>query len=203
MPELQRLSPMGTRGVLGQATPANAAATIALKADGKDCTMTEKPFQSLLNIRGDANDASFAAAVANTLGLALPVTANTGSFAAEQQLLWLGPDEWLFKTRPDQADGIGQALRNALAGCHHAVVDVSSGYTTLVIEGPASPMLLARGCPLDLHPKAFGTQAVAQSHLAKASVLIVAKEAGQCFEITVRRSFTRYVRDWLCAAADH
>ena len=203
MPEIQRLSPMGTRGVLGQSTAPDAAASMTLNADGKACTLTEKPFQSLLNIRGDANDAAFAAAVANTLGLALPVKANSGSFAGEQQLLWLGPDEWLLKTGADQADRLGQALRDALAGTHHAVVDVSSGYTTLVVDGPAAAMLLARGCPLDLHPKVFGTQAVAQSHIAKASVALVAIEAGKTFEITVRRSFTRYLRDWLCAAADH
>lgn len=202
MPEIQRLSPFGTRGVLGHSQPLAAPATIALKADGKTCTMTEKPFMSLLNIRGDASDAAFVATVTQTLGMALPTQANTGSFTGEQQLLWLGPDEWLFKTSPDQADRIGQALRSALAGVHHAVVDVSSGYTTLVVNGPATPMLIARGCPLDLHPKVFGTHAVAQSHIAKASVVLVATEAGQTFEITVRRSFTRYLRDWLCAAAD-
>lgn len=202
MSELQRLSPMGTPGVLGQPSSAHAAATIALKADGKTCTLTEKPFQSLLNIRGDVSDTTFVAAVSHTLGMALPVKANCGSFGPDQQLLWLGPDEWLYKTAPDQADRIGQALRDALAGTHHAVVDVSSGYTTLVVSGPGSAMLLARGCPLDLHPKVFGTHALAQSHLAKAAVVLVATEAGQSFEITVRRSFTRYLRDWLCAAAD-
>jgi sarcosine oxidase subunit gamma len=174
----------------------------ALAVDGRACTLTDTAYPTLLNIRGDASDAAFVSAVASTLGLPLPLAANTGSFDQGKQLLWLGPDEWLYKSTSDEAQALGDTLRQALVGQHVAVVDVSSGYHTLVASGPGAADLIARGCPLDFHPQVFGTQAVAQSHIAKSAVLLVAIDAGQHFEITVRRSFTRYLGDWLTAATD-
>jgi sarcosine oxidase, subunit gamma len=180
----------------------SSTASKALAIDGRACTLTEALYPTTLNIRGDALNASFVGAIASVLGLALPAAANTGSFGEGKQLLWLGPDEWLYKSTRNEAQAIGEALRIALAGQHVAIVDVSSGYHTLVVSGAATVDLIARGCPLDLHPQVFGTHAVAQSHIAKSAVLLVALEAGLAFEITVRRSFARYLGDWLTAAAD-
>ena len=92
------------------------------------------------------------------------------------------------------------ALQRALQGQHCAVVDVGHGNTTLLLQGPASAELLARGCPLDLHPRAFGTGALAQTHIAKASATVLCLYAGIQYEITVRRSFADYLARWLCEA---
>lgn len=57
-----------------------------------------------------------------------------------------------------------------------------------------------RGCPLDLHPRAFPAGSLAQSYLARANVTPLCLEAGQRFQLTVRRSFADYQARWLCAA---
>ena len=61
--------------------------------------------------------------------------------------------------------------------------------------------LLAKGCPLDLHPRAFDVGQCAQSHLAKAPILIRQLDREPSFEIVVRRSFADYFWLWLEDAA--
>ncbi len=171
-----------------------------LQVDGRSCTLAEIPFVDMLNLRGDAGDPRFAKAVLDTTGMHLPLLANTASIDPQRQLLWLGPDEWLLKLRDRQGDAVAHALQAALAGVHSAVVDVGHGNTTLMLQGPGSADLLARGCPLDLHPRAFATGALAQSHIAKAGATVLCLYAGIQYEITVRRSFANYLVRWLCEA---
>lgn len=61
--------------------------------------LRELAFLGHINLRGDANDAAFAAATAKVLGAALPVEPNTTAEADAVVLHWLGPDEWLVITR--------------------------------------------------------------------------------------------------------
>ena len=171
-----------------------------LVVDGRPCSLAEIPFVDMLNLRGDAQDPRFAKAVLDTTGMFLPTTANTASIDPQRQLLWLGPDEWMLKLRDRQGDAVAAALQGALSGMHSAVVDVGHGSTTLMLQGPGSADLLARGCPLDLHARVFATGALAQTHIAKASATVLCLYAGIQYEVTVRRSFADYLVRWLCEA---
>lgn len=171
-----------------------------LRVDGRSCSLAEIPFDAMLNLRGAAADARFADAVLGCAGLALPLQANTASLAARRQLLWLGPDEWLLKLRDGTGTAVANRLRAALQGLHCAVVEVGDGNTSLRVQGPGAADLLARGCPLDLHPRAFADGALAQTHIARCSTTIVCLQAGVHYEITVRRSFADYLVRWLCEA---
>ena len=179
-----------------------------LSVDGASVTLGEVPFVNMLNIRGNAADPQFADAVQRVTGLALPVQANTTTLGAAGQLLWLGPDEWVLKLPPGGSqyqiagplEAVESALRTALAGQHVSLVTVGHGFTTLTVRGAGAGALLARGCPLDFHPRAFAAGAVAQTHVAKAGATIVCLAAGSHFELTVRRSFADYLFRWLCEA---
>lgn len=173
-----------------------------LRVHGRDCTLSEVALQGMLNLRGAAADTAFAAAVLQHTGLYLPVLANTASIDVQRQLLWLGPDEWLFKCQDADSPVVAGALRQALAGQHVALTDVGHGNVTLYVQGPAAADLLARGCPLDLHPRAFARGAVAQTHVAKAGATLLCLVPGEHFEITVRRSFADYLVRWLISAGD-
>ena len=61
--------------------------------------------------------------------------------------------------------------------------------------------LLAKGCPVDLHPSVFDVGQCAQSHLAKAPILLRQVDREPTFEIIVRRSFADYFWTWLEDAA--
>ena len=180
----------------------------ALSVDGDNVTLGEMPFCDMLNIRGNAADAGFVQAVQQATGLALPLVANTATLGESGQMLWLGPDEWVLKLppsgaeylHPGPAEAMEATLRSALAGKHVSLVPVGHAFTTLAVQGTGAAALLARGCPLDFHPRAFAAGAVAQSHVAKAGATIVCLAAGTHFELTVRRSFADYLYRWLCEA---
>jgi sarcosine oxidase subunit gamma len=176
-----------------------------LSVDGASVTLGEAALRDMLNIRGNAADEGFVQAVQQATGLALPLVANTATLAESGQLLWLGPDEWVLKLplsgadykHPSPAEAMEATLRSALAGKHVSLVPVGHGFTTLTVQGAGAAALLARGCPLDFHPRAFAAGAVAQSHVAKTGATIVCLEAGTHFELTVRRSFADYLYRWL------
>jgi len=172
----------------------------ALHVDNRNCLLDEIALLDMLNLRGDASDTAFVQAIKQATGLALPVKPNTASVSAERQLFWLGPDEWLLKVPQGAGEAIEAALRAALAGKHFSVVQVGSGNTTITVQGPAAADLLSCGCPLDLHPRTFPDGALAQSHIAKANVVLYCVKAGTSFEVTVRRSFADYLYRWLCEA---
>ena len=179
-----------------------------LSVDGASVTLGEVAFVDMINIRGIAADPHFVEAVERVTGLGLPLHANTATLGAAGQLLWLGPDEWVLKLPPGgsqyQSSGpleaVESALRIALAGQHVSLVPVGHGFTTLTVQGAGAAALLARGCPLDFHARAFAAGTVAQSHVAKAGATILCLAPGSHFELTVRRSFADYLFRWLCEA---
>lgn len=150
---------------------------------------TGRPFMTLLTLRG--NGAAFDAAVQRVLGIALPKQAGGRAAAGERAVWWMGPDEWLVQSTQDMAADLERGLREALAGQHHAVVDVSSGYTMIDIAGTHVREVLASGCPLDLHPRVFADGQCAQTHFFKAGVMLC-RDGGDRFQVIVRRSFAEY-----------
>ena len=69
------------------------------------------------------------------------------------------------------------------------------------MSGPSARDVLAKGCPLDLHPAVFGPGDCAQTLLAKANVTLRCVDDSPRFELIVRRSFAEYAALWLHDAA--
>jgi sarcosine oxidase subunit gamma len=103
-----------------------------------------------------------------------PVPANTHTESA----IWLGPDEWLAL---DSHDG----------------VDVSDQRVAIDVTGPDARTRVARGCTLDLRPKAFPPGAAAQTLVAQTPTIILAGENG--LRLLVPSSYAGHVHDWLQA----
>ena len=150
---------------------------------------------SVVNLRGPAELAEFREAAGRALGLELPVKACTSVANDVLRVVWAGPDDWFVIGPKGQAGAIEARLRAALAGLRHAVTDVSSGYTVLHMSGRSVRDVLAQGCPLDLHPRAFPPGSSAGSHFFKASVWLWQVGSAPDFELLVRRSFMDYF--WL------
>ena len=151
--------------------------------------------QSVLNLRGNPDDTAFREGVSQALGLDLPTQACTTVANDTHRLVWVGPDDWFVIGPKGQAGAIEAALREALAGQHMAVTDVSSGYTVLHLSGTPVRDVLAQGCPLDLHPRVFGPGASAGTVFFKASVWLWQADDAPVYEVLVRSSFRGYV--WL------
>ena len=158
--------------------------------------LSERPHRAKINLRGDGD--AFRQAVAEAIGTALPTAANTANNGDDIAVLWLGPDEWLVTAPPGTEGDLVARLTGAVDSHHAAVVDVTDNFTTIRIAGPAARTALAKGCPLDLHPRAFGPGRVAQSVVAQVDVILhqVAGDdgvAGPAFDLIVRRSFAEYL----------
>ena len=178
-----------------------AARFPAVSHDPAAFAMREVPFVGQVNLRGDAADAAFGSKVHGLLGANLPVAANTWNTGSDCQVLWLGPDEWLVTAPDGRNEALCAALRAALQGIHHSVTDVSANRTVIELSGANARLVLAKGCPLDLHASAFKAPQCAQSVLAKSQVILQCVDARPVFRLFVRPSFAPYVAEWLVDAA--
>src|SRR5262249_44365692 len=140
-----RRSPLAHKGLAARVAEPGDAGVI----------LGESPHRCQVNLRGNAGDTAFDEAVARTVGAALPLTANRVSSGNGFAILWLGPDEWLVAGAPGRERDLVPALRQALAGQHAAVVDVSEARTVITVAGPRARDMLQKGTTLDLHPRAF------------------------------------------------
>ncbi len=155
----------------------------------------------VINLRGALHSGSFAKSAAKVLGVKLPDTPNTWVAAGDYTVCWLGPEEWLLLTPAAGEGDLITALRGALTAEHTAVIDVTGGHAVITLNGPAVRDILAKGCTLDLHRKVFAAGCCAQTVLAKAGVLLVAR-ADDAVDVVVRRSFSDYLWRWLVDAAE-
>jgi sarcosine oxidase, subunit gamma len=163
--------------------------------------ITEEPFASAVNLRCTAP-----ARLAGVLGAAPPPTPGTVTAAGERHLLWLGPDEWLVVGPDGDAPALVTVLREALAGApagpgrRASAVDVSAGWDTVAVRGERAREVLEHGCPVDLHPRAFGPGRCAQTLLGRVPVILW--QAGQAhYRLLVRPSFAAHLAAWLIDAA--
>lgn len=166
--------------------------------------LQERAFLGHINLRCDPADAELTGAIERALECSLPRKPNTFQWAsAGLKVLWLGPDEWLVVTPEGGEEMVAAALRRAAGDGFAGVVELGSGQTVIEIAGPRAREVIAKGCPLDLHPRVFGPGSCAQSRLARALVTIAQVDDTPTFELIVRRSFADYVWRWLTDAYRH
>jgi len=153
------------------------------------------PECSIINLRCDSHAPGVRLAVLETLGLALPEQPSSCVANESLRILWIGPDEWQILSTEQTAGALEMRLRQALAGQHFAVTDVSSNYQIMQLSGNAARNVLAQGCPLDLHPRIFQPGQCLGSHYFKAAIWLWQTSDQSSYELLIRRSFAGYV--WL------
>ena len=129
----------------------------------------------------------------------MPERANTFASNGKVIVLWLGPDEWMVQAPHEAIADLQAALEAALSGQHAAVTEVSDHSVAITLSGGGARRILEKGCPLDLHPRAFGTGQCGQSHFLQA-VIIVAQLDQDRYLLRVRRSMSEYLWDALADA---
>ena len=200
-----RQSALAHLGLEGRGEAVRGAAGVA---------MSERPHRGIVNLRLDPENAEAMAAIEAAFGIALPTASNTSAANdtagdADTIALWLGPDEWWLVVpgpEPEAGPELAEKLRAALSGHFAAITEVGESRTCIRVAGPSARALLQKGCPLDLHPRAFAAGACAQSILAKAGVTLhlfadesaaQAGAEGPVLDIYVPRSFAEYLWAWL------
>ena len=165
--------------------------------ESRGVEMGERVFWGHINLRGDSADETFQAEVERVIGARAPIKSNAVSRVGDTLVAWLGPDEWLVVSPPDVKDGLAAKLQEALTGLHVSVNDISGGQTIIRLRGARARDVLSKGCPVDLHPRAFGAGQCAQSHIAKSNALIIQLDDTPTYDVIVRRSFADYLARWL------
>lgn len=176
---------------------------------GAGIVLCEHPFRAIVNLRGKAVDTAFMAAAEKALGTALPTSPNTAVPGKSTTVIWLSPEEWWIVFASEEASAeraLADGLRVSLEGVHVGIVEVGESRTCLRLSGPRTRDLIAKACPLDLHPSVFGGPGhCAQSQLAKAPALLHQldddADGHAVFEIYVLRSFAEYLWRWLADGA--
>lgn len=158
--------------------------------------VTELPLAAAANLRGSGE--AFVAGVEEAIGGLLPLEPDRFVEAGGVTIAWLGPDEWLVIDPAGDASGL-EARLSAAPGA--VATDVTGNRVALRLSGPAARDLLAAGCSLDLHPRAFAAGQCAQTLLARTGVILLQRDDAPTFDLLVRRSFARYLRDWLASVA--
>ncbi|MFE2643340.1 sarcosine oxidase subunit gamma [Streptomyces nigra] len=175
--------------------------TAATRASQGAVRLAEIPFLTQLDIRLDPKCPA-AGAVGMALDLHLPTQPNTVARAGHLTALWLGPDEWLLVAPPGAERHLERRVREAAGEEPVSVTDVSAQHTTLLVSGARARDLLAHGCSLDLHPRAFGPGRCARTRLGRTQAVLIARDTHRAgFWVLVRSTFATYLTDWLLDAA--
>ena len=164
---------------------------------GAVVALAETPFTGMVSLRVDPASPA-AARVAAVLGAPLPTSCAEVTGAGAHQALWLGPDEWLVVTTTD-ATALADQLVAALGEDPGLALDVSANRTVLELTGPQAREVLEKGCPVDLHPRAFEPGRAVPTTLARVPVLLW-QTGEESYRLLPRSSFADYVARWVLDA---
>lgn len=171
----------------------------AERTEGPGVSLKERRPLSIVHVAGDGDHAGFRAGVKQATGTEPPTVPNTSAAGDGCTLLWLARDRWLALSDHHSPADLEGVLRAALDE-DSAVTDVSHGRTVVRIGGPAARTLLAKGCPLDLHPARFECGHAAHSHIGPTAVLLHAVDEAH-IDLYVARGFGLHMWEWLTDAA--
>jgi methylglutamate dehydrogenase subunit D len=114
----------------------------------------------------------------------------------ELDLVWNGPERWL-AISSDRA--IAARLSGEL-GRLAAICDQSDALAILRIAGPKARAVLAKGCPIDLHPRAFRPGDAALTAIAHVGLHLWQVDEAPTFELAIPSSMAGSFARWLSAS---
>lgn len=120
--------------------------------------------------------------------------------ARDIAFVWAGPDQWLAVADRGGGRDLELELKPRLAGLA-SVVDQSDGRAVMRVSGPLARQVLAKGVPIDLHARSFGTNAAAITHASHIGVIIWRLDDAPTFELAMFRSYADSFTHWLTDAA--
>jgi heterotetrameric sarcosine oxidase gamma subunit len=143
--------------------------------------------------------AALAAAVQRIYGVALPdgsrhVAGDAAGF------IGTGPRQWLAVSTRHANGALADDLARHLKGLA-SISDQSDGRAVIRLAGPAARAVLAKGLPIDLHPRVFTTGSAATSVAALMGVTIWQVDDAPTYDLAVFRSLAGSFCSWLVDSA--
>ena len=156
-------------------------------------TIAEVTIAASWNLQGDPTRAGFVEEARRSFDVVLPTKPNTTARSDTLTALWLGPESWLLVAGAESSLTDFTEKRDAINQQGGALFDVSASRVAWTLAGPRAPDVLAKGCPLDFHPRVFAAGECAQSLYVHVGALIEKRDETPTFTLMVARSFTRDV----------
>lgn len=122
------------------------------------------------------------------------------SAAGGLSLIGTAPTQWLAIAEDGQGRETLARLHEAVSGLA-AVVDQSDAKAMLRLSGPRIRDVLAKGCSLDLHARAFTPQDAATTQVALIPCQLWMRDEVPTFEVAVPLSYARSFWAWLTESA--
>ena len=165
-------------------------------------SMKEKTPVGKINLRGNLENKDFASTAGKILGMILPNESCSVSTKEKITCMWLGPNEWLLVsndtiTKDSNDYELEKVLFNDISKTNlGAVTNVSDQYTIFNLTGANIFEILSKGSPFDFNSANFTDNKVVQTILNHVDVTIHKKDRSNV-DLYVRRSFSKYLWDWL------
>ena len=133
--------------------------------------------------------------VRDVLGVDLPRTPHRVA-EGPISIAWAGPGQWLVAMENAVGQALEPRLRHELEGTA-SIADQSDGRTVIRVGGSKVRDALAKGVPIDLHPRAFGPGETAVTIVAHIGVHFWQLDAAPTYEFVVFRSYAVAFWGWL------
>lgn len=114
--------------------------------------------------------------------------------------IWAGPDKWIAMAEREQGRDLETELKPVLAGLA-SVVDQSDARAVVRVSGPRARDVLAKGLPIDLHPRVFKPNGVAITHANHIGVILWQIDDKPTYALAMFRGFADSLAHWLHEAA--
>jgi sarcosine oxidase subunit gamma len=138
-------------------------------------------------------------AVASAYGVELP-DRSRAVHGPSVSFIGYGPGQWLAVSEAFAGVGLQRELGERLRGLA-SISDQSGGRTVLRVSGPYARAVLAKGLPIDLHPRAFEPGSAATSTISLMGVQIWQVDDAPTYDLAIFRSVSASFWHWLTASA--
>lgn len=138
-------------------------------------------------------------AVASAYGVALPDGSHV-IHGREASFVGYGPGQWLAISESLAKEALARDLGQRLKGLA-SISDQSGGRTVLRLTGPRARGVLAKGLPIDLHPRAFGPGSAATSTISLMGVQLWQVDDAPSYDIALFRSLSASFWRWLTSSS--
>jgi methylglutamate dehydrogenase subunit D len=138
-------------------------------------------------------------AVASAYGVELPPGSRVAQ-GSSVSFVGYGPGQWLAVSESLADDALARDLAQRLCGLA-SISDQHGGRAVLRLSGPGARAVLAKGLPIDLHPRAFGPGSAATSTISLMGVQIWQVDDAPTYDLAFFRSVSASFWHWLTASA--
>ena len=190
--------PEGRSALQGGRKPGRFGAPVA---DGPWVTAREVRGLTIVEVAGWPDTfPGVVAALPAAIGCPVSDHFGVSSASGDTAVFWTGPRR-LWVVTPDGA--VGERLERAFDDDRAVSVDLTQSRTILRIAGPKSRALLAKGLPIDLHPREFPAGGVALGAIHHMGVAVHLRDTadGTTFDLYVGRSHALSLWEWLAESA--